>query len=260
LNWLIIHTLMNLALVRIHAPVMLRLSVGVRLTCSLPPPLRRTGYNMVLHKHGEYLYQQVAVVLQKRSEDLLERLDSLKLPSAAVLRSHLNSLANRIRPPDSCPSPTSAPSLTVLPHPPRHEPGPPFRSPTRASFSLCSTSRRAAPRRAVHNPDEMFLPALKRLWDDYKRGLGVQTSAHKHTHTRSSARARDAHAGTHARTHECRPATALRRAPAPLSPPAGRAAAARPRQIHASCCEAAPAWGGGRERWEVAGMLLFSAA
>ena len=30
---------------------------------------------MVLHKHGEYLYQQVAVVLQKRSEELLERCD-----------------------------------------------------------------------------------------------------------------------------------------------------------------------------------------
>jgi len=61
--------------------------------------LYRTGYNMVLHKHGEYLYQQVAVVLQKRSEELLER--------------------------------------------------------------------------AVHTPDEMFLPALKKLWEDYKRGLGM---------------------------------------------------------------------------------------
>ncbi len=27
--------------------------------------------------------------------------------------------------------------------------------------------------RAVLNPDETFLPALKRLWEDYKRGLQV---------------------------------------------------------------------------------------
>ena len=34
---------------------------------------RSTGYNMVLHKHGEYLYEQVQLVLQRRSETLLER-------------------------------------------------------------------------------------------------------------------------------------------------------------------------------------------
>jgi hypothetical protein len=26
----------------------------------------------------------------------------------------------------------------------------------------------------VQNPDDMFLPALKKLWEDYKRGLGVR--------------------------------------------------------------------------------------
>ena len=52
---------------------------------------------MVLHKHGEYLYNQVQMILQKRSEDLLERLGwrGPPLPSPNSLNSSSARLKHR---------------------------------------------------------------------------------------------------------------------------------------------------------------------